>query len=178
MAKNTRLSPARRVALFGMVTALTVLFLYAAETVPYLKLICCFMAGLFICIPVTENLYGGAWLCFFASVLIGFFLLPSRICWFFYVAIVGHYGIVRGLLYRNIQIVWLRTVAMVVYSNLGVALGCVLLYVIAGQSIFSLLTLSPILAVLLAEIGFFLLDLTYGAALKLYERRIRRWLIR
>lgn len=172
------LSPARKVALCGMVTALSLLFLYASETVPYLRLFCCFLSSLFVCVLVAENLFGAAWLCFFATALLGFVLLPSRVSWFFYVTIGGHYGIVRGLLYRNVRIPWLRTLAMVVYCNIGVALGCVLLYYVAGQSILDVLTLSPVLMLLLAEISFFALDLIFGAALKLYETRIRRWLFR
>lgn len=175
---GTVLSPARRVALCGMVTALSFLFLYAAETVPYTRLICCFLSGLFVCALVSENLFGAAWLSFLATALLGFLLLPSRLCWFFYVTIIGHYGIVRGLLYRNVRIAWLRTLAMVVYCNIGVALGCVLLYYVAGQSILSILTWPPVLLLLMAEIVFFALDLVFGASLRLYERRIRRWLFR
>lgn len=172
------ISPARKAALGGMVTTLSLLFLYASETVPYLRVVCCFLSGLFVCVLVSENLFGTAWVSFLATAAIGFLLLPTRLCWFFYVTLIGHYGIVRGLLYRNVRIAWLRTLAMVVYCNIGVALGCVLLYYIAGQSIFSIMTWQPVLLVLVAEIAFFALDLIYGATLKLYERRIRRWLFR
>ena len=162
-----------------MTTALTVLFLYASETVSAFRLFFCFCASLPVQILLTENLKGEAWLSFLASALLGFILCPDRISWFFFVALLGHYGMLRSFFYRYINTVWVRGLFLVLYCNAGCALALWALYTITGVSYtdFSL-PLPEVLCVILIEAAFFLLEGLYEACLRMYLKKLRPLLFR
>jgi len=163
-----------------MVAALTLLFLYASEVFTGFRFLFACLASFFVVILVQEDLFGTAWLCFFAVSVLGFLLCPNRISWFFYVALLGHYGIVRRFFQRFITVPSVRSVFTVLYCNLGTALALWALRTVAGVDLWALAPQRIPLAVLilLAEAVFFLLDVLFEAATVLYLKRIRRFLLK
>lgn len=175
--EKKRLSPARRASLCAMVTALTVLFLYASEVLTGFRFMCCFICSFFIMVLVMEGLYREAWLCFTAVSLLGFVICPDRISWFLYVALLGHYGIVRRFFQRFITVPAVRSLFTALYCNLGALLGLWAIHTIAGVDIFALLPDVPLVVlVLVTEAAFFLLDVLFEAVTNLYQKRVRRFL--
>ncbi len=177
--EKKKLSLSRRLSLGAMTAALTLLFLYASEVLTGFRFLCAALSGFFIVVLTEEDLLGTAWLCFFAVAILGFILCPDRMSWFMYVALIGHYGIVRRFFRKNITVSAVRSVFTVLYCNLGTALGLWAIYTVADVDVLAMLPDIPVaVLILLVEAVSFLLDGLYVAAADLYQKRIRRFLLR
>ncbi|MDO4565494.1 MAG: hypothetical protein Q4C04_07770 [Clostridia bacterium] len=171
------MSVSKKISLSAMVVALNTLFLYASETVPFCRFLFAYIASLFVYVLVGERKYGLAWLSFLATALLSFLILPDRITWFFYVALIGHYGIARQFFLDKVNLVWLRSLLLVLYCNIGFALASFVLWQLAEVSILSLLpNIHLVLLIIAAQICFFLLDVIYNVCIAFYNKRIRKWL--
>ena len=175
-----KLTAGRRLSLGAMVTALTLLFLYASEVLTGFRFLCGCLCSLFIVILTEEDLFGPAWLCFLAVSILGFLLCPDHFSWFFYVTILGHYGIVRRFFRKYITVPAVRSLFTVLYCNGGTALGLWALHTIAGVDVASLLPegIPTVVLILIVEAAFFLLDVLFEAAASMYQKRLRRFLLR
>ena len=110
--------------------------------------------------------------------VLGFLLCPDRMSWFMYVALIGHYGIVRRFFQKFITVPAVRSVFTVLYCNLGTALGLWAMYTVAEVNVLELLPDIPIVVlILIGEAVFFLLDILFEAASNLYLKRVRRFLL-
>ena len=177
--EKKKLPLSRRLSLGAMVTALTLLFLYASEVLTGFRFLCAALSGFFIVVLVQEDLFGTAWLCFFAVAILGFILCPDRMSWFLYVSLIGHYGIVRRFFQKFITVPAVRSVFTVLYCNLGTALGLWAMYTVAGVDVTQMLPDIPVVVlILIVEAVFFLLDILFEAATNLYLKRVRRFLLR
>lgn len=172
-----RWSQSKKLTLTAMVTALNVLFLYASEVLTGTRMLCCFACSLFVQVLLCEGYVKQAFLSYAATVLLGFILCPDRLSWFFYPALLGHYGIVRQFFRRYITISSVRSLFTVLYCNLGTALAVWALYTISEVDIRTMLPDFPLpLLILIAEGCFFLLDVLYEAFVHLYLKRFRKLL--
>ena len=177
--EQKKLSLSRRLSLGAMVAALTLLFLYASEVLTGFRFLCAALSGFFIVILVQEELFGTAWLCFLAVSILGFLLCPDRRSWFLYVALIGHYGIVRQFFRKYITVPAVRSIFTVLYCNLGTALGLWAMYTVAGVNVLDLLPDIPVVVlILIVEAVFFLLDVLFEAASNMYAKKVRRFLLR
>lgn len=173
------LSLSRRLSLGAMVAALTLLSLYASEVLTGFRFLCAALSGFFIVILVQEGAFGTAWLCFLTVSILGFILCPDRMSWFMYVALIGHYGIVRQFFRNYITVPAVRSVFTVLYCNLGTALGLWALYTVAGVDVRTMLPDIPVVVlILIVEAVFFLLDVLFEAASNMYLKKVRRFLLR
>ena len=176
--EQKKLSLSRRLSLGAMVAALTLLFLYASEVLTGFRFLCAALSGFFIVVLVQEELFGTAWLCFLAVSIMGFILCPDRMSWFMYVALIGHYGIVRQFFRKYITVPAVRSLFTVLYCNLGTALGLWAMYTVAGVNVLTMLPDIPIVVlILIVEAVFFLLDVLFEMAANLYQKRVRRFLL-
>lgn len=167
----------RKLTLTAMVTALNVLFLYASEVLTGSRVICCFLCSLFVQTLLCEGYNRQAFLSYLATVLLGFILCPDRLSWFFYTALLGHYGIVRQFFRRYITVSSVRSLFTVLYCNLGTGLAVWALYTISGVDIRSHLPSLPLpLLIILAEGFFFLMDVLYEAFVSFYLKHLRKLL--
>ena len=177
--EKKKLSLSRRVSLGAMVAALTLLFLYASEVLTGFRFLCAALSGFFIVVLVQEELFGTAWLCFLAVSIMGFILCPDRMSWFMYVALIGHYGIVRQFFRKYITVPAVRSLFTVLYCNLGTALGLWAMYTVAGVNVLTMLPDIPIVVlILIVEAVFFLLDVLFEAASNMYAKKVRRFLLK
>lgn len=174
----TRIPLSLRITLSAMVVALNVLFLYASEALTGMRLMFGFLSALPVQILLTEDLKLESWLSFLATTLLGFLLLPDRFSWFFYVALLGHYGMLRAFFRRYINKVWVRGLFLVLYCNLGCAVALWVLNTVAGVPYTSLLSASkfslpPVILLILLEAAFFLLEGIYEGFCRLYITKLR-----
>ena len=177
--EQKKLSLSRRLSLGAMVAALTLLFLYASEVLTGFRFLCAALSGFFIVVLVQEELFGTAWLCFLAVSIMGFILCPDRRSWFMYVALIGHYGIVRQFFRKYITVPAVRSLFTVLYCNLGTALGLWAMYTVAGVNVLTMLPDIPIVVlILIVEAVFFLLDVLFEAASNMYAKKVRRFLLK
>ena len=177
--EKKKLSLSRRLSLGAMVAALTLLFLYASEVLTGFRFLCAALSGFFIVVLVQEELFGTAWLCFLAVSIMGFILCPDRMSWFMYVALIGHYGIVRQFFRKYITVPAVRSLFTVLYCNLGTALGLWAMYTVAGVNVLTMLPDIPIVVlILIVEAVFFLLDVLFEAASNMYAKKVRRFLLK
>ena len=177
--ERKKLSLSRRVSLGAMVAALTLLFLYASEVLTGFRFLCAALSGFFIVVLVQEELFGTAWLCFLAVSIMGFILCPDRMSWFMYVALIGHYGIVRQFFRKYITVPAVRSLFTVLYCNLGTVLGLWAMYTVAGVNVLTMLPDIPIVVlILIVEAVFFLLDVLFEAASNMYAKKVRRFLLK
>ena len=177
--EQKKLSLSRRLSLGAMVAALTLLFLYASEVLTGFRFLCAAFSGFFIVVLVQEELFGTAWLCFLAVSIMGFILCPDRMSWFMYVALIGHYGIVRQFFRKYITVPAVRSLFTVLYCNLGTALGLWAMYTVAGVNVLTMLPDIPIVVlILIVEAVFFLLDVLFEAASNMYAKKVRRFLLK
>lgn len=177
--ERKKLPLSRRLSLGAMTAALTLLFLYASEVLTGFRFLCAALSGFFIVVLTEEDLFGTAWLCFLTVAILGFLLCPDRMSWFMYVSLIGHYGIVRRFFRRFITVPAVRSVFTVLYCNLGAALGVWAMYTVAGVNVLKMLPDIPaVVLVLIVEAVFFLLDVLFEAAVNLYGKQIRRFLLR
>lgn len=173
------MKPSKKLSLAGMVIALNTLSIYASETLPFARFIFAFVCSLFIFVLVRESLFASAWLCFLATAVLTFFILPNRLTWFFYVALLGHFGIVRQFLCNKVNVSWLRSILLVIYCNIGCALAGYALFALAGVNLLGMVEGYPlVLVIILAQICFFVLDIIYNLCTKIYNRRIREHLVK
>ena len=164
--EKKKLPLSRRLSLGAMVAALTLLFLYASEVLTGFRFLCAAVSGLFIVILTEEDLFGTAWLCFLTVSVLGFVLCPDRMSWFLYVSLIGHYGIVRRFFRKFITVPAVRSLFTVLYCNLG------------ADALQQLPDIPVVVLILIVEAVFFLLDILYEAAVNLYLKRVRRFLLR
>ena len=177
--EQKKLSLSRRLSLGAMVAALTLLFLYASEVLTGFRFLCAALSGFFIVVLVQEELFGTAWLCFLAVSIMGFILCPDRMSWFMYVALIGHYGIVRQFFRKYITVPAVRSLFTVLYCNLGTVLGLWAMYTVAGFNVLTMLPDIPIVVlILIVEAVFFLLDVLFEAASNMYAKKVRRFLLK
>ena len=177
--EKKKLPLSRRLSLGAMVAALTLLFLYASEVLTGFRFLCAALSGFFIVVLVQEELFGTAWLCFLAVSIMGFILCPDRMSWFMYVALIGHYGIVRQFFRKYITVPAVRSLFTVLYCNLGTALGLWAMYTVAGVNVLTMLPDIPIVVlILIVEAVFFLLDVLFEAASNMYAKKVRRFLLK
>ena len=177
--EQKKLSLSLRLSLGAMVAALTLLFLYASEVLTGFRFLCAALSGFFIVVLVQEELFGTAWLCFLAVSIMGFILCPDRMSWFMYVALIGHYGIVRQFFRKYITVPAVRSLFTVLYCNLGTALGLWAMYTVAGVNVLTMLPDIPIVVqILIVEAVFFLLDVLFEAASNMYAKKVRRFLLK
>ena len=176
--ERKKLSLSWRVSLGAMVAALTLLFLYASEVLTGFRFLCAALSGFFVVVLVQEDLFGTAWLCFLTVTILGFLLCPDRMSWFMYVALIGHYGIVRRFFQKFITVPAVRSVFTVLYCNLGTTLGLWAMYTVAEVNVLKMLPDIPLVVIILiVEAVFFLLDILFEAASNLYLKRVRRFLL-
>ena len=178
--EKKKLSLSRRLSLGAMAAALTLLFLYASEVLTGFRFLCAALSGIFIIVLTQEDLFGTAWLCYLTVAVLGFILCPDRMSWFLYVTLIGHYGIVRRFFQKYITVPAIRSIFTVLYCNLGTALGIWAMYTVAGVNVLDRLpdNIPTVVLILIVEAVFFLLDILFEAATDLYQKRVRRFLLR
>ena len=178
--ERQQLSPARRVAYAGVITALSVVLLYLLHVLPTMRAAMLFVLSLLPAVMAYEKRYADALLCYVASSLLALLLTPVSGPWLMYVGFFGWYGIVREYLVTR----WGRGVSWVVLAMLFNISFFTLYFLfqtvlLQGFNPPAWIQGFPVLLYLVpaAEVAFVIFELLYGMCRAYYIARVRRLLI-
>lgn len=161
-----------------MVTALTVLCLYAVCVLPWSKIACCFLSSLFIYILACEGAYFYAFASFAATAALSFFILPQKEILFVYVILLGHYGIYKAWADMHIKDGFIRFLSKILYCNVFCALGLLILLRVLSYDVSSMLPAWGVWVLVLALEGAFIAyELLYGICVRIYNASLRNQLL-
>ncbi|MBR5947884.1 MAG: hypothetical protein IKZ82_04425 [Clostridia bacterium] len=174
-----KLSPTTRLTVGAMTTALGVLFTYAASIVPSGKLVLLFLASVVIWIPLNER--GGivsAIICYLATALLSFLLIPNKLYPLAYALFFGLYGFIKlgvdGAVHDRFIAFALKLILMNALAAAVIWLGSLII----KQDVFSLLPDYPLYAVMIAmEVALILFELAYTFCIGIIDSRLRSILI-
>lgn len=171
---NRRLSTSKKITLGAMVTALSVLCLYAAAALPVGNLAFYFLSSVCIYVLTCEQAYASAILAFAASVGLSFLILPDKIATLYYIALLGHYGIIKTLIDSRVSGTFFKVMLKLLYCDLCAGIGLYVLYNVFQLQAITLPEWLPLwLAVVIAQVGFILFDILYNVCISIYVSRIR-----
>lgn len=166
-------SPVKLLSLGAMVTALTVLCLYASSILPVGRVLFLFLSSIFICVLTAEHAYATAVISYVASSILAFFVLPDKLWALLYALILGNYGILHAALKDHMQSRFLRSLIKLLYCDILAAIGIYLLYAVFMQTL-PLPDNFPVWAiVLIAQAVFIAYDILYGASAAIYQAKFR-----
>jgi hypothetical protein len=172
------MSASQKLTLGAMTVALTLLALYAASILPAGRLVCYFLSSLFIYSLVCENAYVTAFTAFLACAALAFLIIPDRNSFFVYVVLPGHFGIFKTLADRKIRDGVLRFFSKLLYCNVFICAGIYIALAVMGPELKNSLPKIPMwLLVVIAEAAFILYDFVYSVSQRIYEARIRGFIL-
>ena len=90
-----------RIALGGLMAALSVAAMLMTGIVPMADFALPAIAGIFLVPVVVEAGYKAAWLCYGAAALLSILIAPMKECALYYAAFLGFYPIVKSLLEKR-----------------------------------------------------------------------------
>lgn len=167
-------------ALSGMLTALTVLFLFFGSVVQIFAYVAPLISGLIMIILINNVNKRSAWTVFAVSSLVAVFLLPDKECALTYVFFFGWYPMVKDS-FDKIKIKILRIVAKFAVYNVAVVfsqLACIYVFGIPFDTVFGVWGI--LILLLLANLLFALYDglfvLLSFIYMKKYYSKVKRFL--
>lgn len=172
-----KLSATKKLILGAMVTALSVLCVYAAGILPTLRVASYFLSSLFVYVLVSENAYGSAIIAFVASCAVSFFLLPDKLAILPYALLVGHYGIFKTLIDRKVKDKFVKLSVKLIYCNAFLLAGLFLIAFVFEIRLDAISALPIWLLVLIAEALLVLFDLLYTFCQHFYDTKLRRSMV-
>lgn len=162
-----------KIAIMGMLLALTMAMLFLAVIMPVNRLFFTAVSSIFVAIVIMEIGIGYGWLFYIASSLLALLLIPMKSIALLYAMLFGIYGIVKGYSER----VHDRAI-VIVLKLLFFNLSLFIIYKIATAFLPNELIIStrwaPVLLWLAAQVAFLVYDYAYTLFLRLYHNRIRR----
>lgn len=123
------MSPASKAAMCGMCTALSVLLLFLGGVLMIFAYICPMITGIIMIALVSTFGYSSAWITYFATSVLSFFLVPDKECMLMYVLFFGYYTIIRLFIekIRLSAVKWI--IKLVIFNAALVAVNLLLFYV-------------------------------------------------
>ncbi len=168
----------QKLTLGAMVCALNVVCLYATSVFPSGKLMMYFLSSVFVYALTVEEAYISAIVSFLASSALAFFIIPNKLVIIPYICLLGHYGIFKTFIDGKVKDGIGRILLKLVYSNLFFALAAALAYYAFEVRLTGIALTLPIwLLVIIAEVALVAYDFLYLICEKVYENRIRRFII-
>ncbi len=175
---QVRMSASRKITIGAMVAALSLVFLYIASITPVLDYACYFLCSIFIYALTAERAYVTACISFIATSVIAFFLVSNRLSVLCYVFLLGHYGIFMTMIDQRVTKRVLAAFLKLLYCDVLTALGGFIAFSVLGIWDMSMPFDLPIwVVIVLAQIVFVAYDLLYHVCARIYESRIRRFLM-
>lgn len=164
------------VALGGMLTALSIVFLLLASVVPMMQLVFTAVAGILLVSAVLDLHIKWAWGIFVAVTILGLLFCPDKSVVIFYFFFFGHYPLVKNYIERlhNHILQWVIKVPL---FNVCVILAYLLIAKLFGVST-EALRYGYIPTLLLVNIAFVLYDIALSRLIVLYIYKMRKYLHR
>lgn len=107
-----------KVAFGGILTALSIIFLYLASYAPYLKITMFFLSGLLVAVSLIEKGIRTAWLVYVASSLLSLLVIGNMTAFMPYICFFGLYPLVKYYIEKKNENI-LQLVLKVLFCNLS-----------------------------------------------------------
>ena len=123
------MKPASKVAMCGICSALSVLLLFFGGVVTIFAYICPMLTGIIMIVLVTTFGYSSAWVTYFVTSVLSFFLVPDKECMLMYVLFFGYYTIIRLVLAKIKPRIVQIFVKILLFNAALAAVNLILFYV-------------------------------------------------
>lgn len=123
------MKPASKVAMCGICSALSVLLLFFGGVVTVFAYICPMLTGIIMIVLVTTFGYSSAWITYFVTSVLSFFLVPDKECMLMYVLFFGYYTIIRLMLVKIKPRILQLFVKILLFNAALAAVNLILFYV-------------------------------------------------
>ncbi len=171
MIKKTN-SGTRSIALGGILTALTVFFLFVASYIPGFELTMFAISSIFVAIMLIEVGPKSAFLVFIASAVLGFIIVPNKVALAPYILLFGYYGIAKYYIERINKIAIEILLKFLLFSiSFGVGFY---LFSVAFLGEINLPEYPTVILALGGIVVFFLYDKIYTGMIVFYEKNIKK----
>ena len=164
----------KKVSLSGILLALTVIALFAAEALPAGRLSAYALSSFFVSVIVIELGIGKAWLFYAASSLLSLIIMPDKIRVIPYIVFFGAYGIVKFLIERIGRLLPEYLLKIGYYNMI------LLILFFTGKKLFiEFIPISGInqplwLAAIVLQVLFILYDYVYSLFIAYYREKIKK----
>ncbi len=167
---------ARGVALGGMLTALSLVFLLLAGVLPVMQLVFPAVAGLLLVVVVLELHIKWAWGIFAAVAILGLLLCPDKNVIIFYVFFFGHYPLLKNYIerLRSRIVQWLIKIPL---FNVCIVLAYLVIAKLFGVPT-DAVRYGYLFTLALANVEFVLYDIALSRLIVMYIYRVRKLLHR
>ncbi|HHV95455.1 MAG TPA: hypothetical protein GXX37_03100 [Clostridiaceae bacterium] len=170
MAYNTK-----KIALTGILGAMTIISLILAIILPTGKLSFYCLSSFFISIIIIEYKISAGWLFFLTTNLLAYIIIPDKIAIIPYTAFFSLYGIVKYYA-ENIKNIVLEFIVKYAFFN-----ACLALAIFLADKLFkgiAQLSYSIWFIVAVLQVVFFFYDYVYSVVINYYRHRLRNFLVK
>lgn len=169
------MKPASKAAMCGLCSALSVLLLFLGGIMTIFAYICPMLTGIMMIVLVNTFGYSCAWITYFSTSVISFFVVPDKECMLMYVFFFGYYTILRQLLLK-IKPAFLKSVAELLLFNAALAAVNLVLFYVFGIPFASAEDGKWVLVVfwIAMNLLFLLYERLLGILDTLYKRKIEK----
>ncbi|EOD01374.1 hypothetical protein [Caldisalinibacter kiritimatiensis] len=166
-------SAAKKIALGGIITLLTLSCLYLVSILPTNKIFFFWLSTIFIAFIVIEIGVSTAVLSFFAVSILGFLIIPNKLVLLPYTIYFGYYGVVKYYI-EKINNLLLEWVIKIILFNVATYV----IFYISNNILFNniIVKFDIRLFIVVLQIGFLVYDYFYSIMIKYYKFRLRKYL--
>ncbi|NMB95310.1 MAG: hypothetical protein GYA02_01660 [Clostridiaceae bacterium] len=169
MAYNTK-----KIALIGILGALTIISLLLAVVLPTTKLSFYCLSSFFISVIIIEYKVSAGWMFFVTTNLLAYLVIPDKLAVIPYTAFFSIYGIVKYYSEKAKSIL-LEFIIKYAFFNICLTLGILL----AREFLQGIVDIkySLWLVVIMLQIVFFIYDYAYTMVIRYYKNRLRKFIL-
>jgi hypothetical protein len=160
-----------------MVTALSLLCLFASSTIPWAQVPFLFFSSAVMCVLSSKRAYLMAICAYLATALLAFLILPEKTTALLFALLLGHYGIFHSILQERMKSIVFRILLRLLYCDVFAGLGIYILYRVMLQTIHLPAGVPVWAIVLIAQGAFILYDLLYAGFVAIYTARFQRLIV-
>lgn len=169
--RSSGMANTRKVALGGILLALTVIILYAESVMPTSKLSLYALSSFFVSVIVIESGIRAGWIFYVASSLLALIIIPDKIALIPYLVFFGVYGIIKFYVEKLNKPV-LEYIFKVAYFNACLAAAFLLIKEFFLESVRVDFPWWAVIAVL--EVVFIIYDYVYTLFIQYYNQKIKK----
>ena len=174
-----RIQLSKKISLSAMVSALSLLFLYASAVLPTMRITCLFLSSVFVYVLAGERMYAFSVLAYLSSSALSFLILPDKMPAVLYTLLLGHYGIFKVFMQERIKDKFVCFFLKLIYCDVFafiIVLGIVFFY-----ANLSLPVQIPVwgwwVSVLVLQVVFISYDVLYSLCARFYDNMLRNYLL-
>ena len=156
----------KKISFSGTLLALNLIILTLSNIVPINNLFFMGIASLLVSIVIMEFGINYGIIFSIASIILSFFIIPSKVQWVFYIFTFAIYGVLKYLIEKNKNEILSILLKLVVASLIGL-----ILYFILNTFVFIKINL---FSVIIFEIGFLVYDYVYTLFIEYYNDKLKK----